>query len=531
MSPTLSELSKIHELHRSGKLELAKKLCKKLLANYPENSEALHALGLILVEQNHLEEALQYLQKAVQLSPQPQFQLHLANTFKMIGAHDKAIETLKNTIEKFPNYSAAYNNLGTLYYAQKKIKEAIHHYQLAINKKNDYIDAYYNLGLALTKKNDFDNALSAFQKVLDYLPEHSAAQFQLARIVMQKGLWDKALFILKGLAAQHPYHTETQVNLGTCYLKQGALQEAKNHYLKALALDPQDSQVLFNLGHIHMQESDTQQAARYYQAVIALNPNDFASHNNLGAIYIFQKNPELALHHFEKALKIQPENVYIGHVISILKNDQHIDATPPAYLQVLFDYYADHYETHLMNNLGYRTPQILMESMLEKQLLPDTEFTILDIGCGTGLCGETFKPYAAYLTGVDLSAEMLKVASAKNIYNELVQDDYLQYLSKKHHSYDLITAADVLIYTGDLSTVFRYTKQALRPGGFFAFNTEISDNKDYAIHASGRFAHSCTYLDKIIEINGLEIVNYRITPARSQNYQPVSCHVYLLKAS
>jgi predicted TPR repeat methyltransferase len=529
MNPAFSDLEKIHDLHQAGELESAKLLCEAFLEANPDHSEALHTLGLILVEQKNITAALEYLLKATQIDPNPQYQLHLANTFKMAGLYEQAITALNKILQEFPEYPPAYNNLGTLYYAQGKVEEAIRSYQLAISKKNDYVDAYYNLGLACAKKNDIEQALSAFDALLKYEPKHSAALFQLARILMQKDLWDEALSVLKDLASQYPHHIETQINLATCYLKQGVLQLAKEHYLTALTLNPQDIQTLYNLGYIYMQEDNIEQAAHYYQSVIALNPHDFAAHNNLGAIYIFQDKFESALNHFQQALHLQPGNIYLEHIVKILNQDQRVTSSPAAYLQVLFDYYADHYDSHLITNLGYQTSRALLNQMQALQLFSDKKLKILDIGCGTGLCGQVFKPYAERLIGVDLSAAMLKVASVKQIYDELIQDDYLNFLSLKHQAYDLIIAADVLIYTGDLSAILQSAQQALTQGGMFAFNAEISNGPDYRIQPSGRFVHSREYIDKIVKIKGLEVIHYSTASTRTQNYQPVNCHLYILR--
>ena len=45
--------------------------------------------------------------------------------------------------------------------------------------------------------------------------------------------------------------------------------------------------------------------------------------------------------------------------------------------------------------------------------------TMLDLGCGTGLAGEAFRPHVDWLEGVDLSPGMIAQARKKTIYDRL----------------------------------------------------------------------------------------------------------------
>lgn len=89
---------------------------------------------------------------------------------------------------------------------------------------------------------------------------------------------------------------------------------------------------------------------------------------------------------------------------------------------------------------------------------------VLDMGCGTGQVGGWLKDYAASLTGVDMSAGMVAVARKKGLYqnlHELSLADYfdgvntLQPTGQRSQMFDIVTAADVLAYVGDLSDTFQ----------------------------------------------------------------------------
>jgi len=530
MNKNPPNIEQLHELHTQGKLDQAKTGYLAIIQKHPNQVEALHALGMISVEEGNLEEATDYFKKAMGFQKHnPRLPLHLSNVLKMQGLFSQATQLLMETIIQFPDYPPAYNNLGTLYYAQGKLTEAIRYYRIALEKEPQYIDAYYNLGLALIKSDKLEAALEAFQKLLGLAPQHSAACYQLASITMRQEKWAEATQLFLELALIHPQHVETLVNLATCYFKQRKLKEAKHYYLQALAENPQDRQVLFNLAVICTEQGEIGETVQHYQELLRQNPDDYDAHHNLGTLYFAKKQMDLAAHHFQQALRIQPDHPPLEHLLKIIHGDQNLLASPPSYLKSLFDYYADHYEPHLLNTLDYQVPQILHKAFLSLHKYNDSKLDILDLGCGTGLCGEVFKFNAASLVGIDLSSKMLAVAAEKKIYDKLICKDLITYLNTQNACFDLILAGDVLVYVGDLSEVFKGIRQALRHQGLFIFNTEISKDQEYHINPYGRFAHHQNYIEKLCENNNLSVIYQQTAITRLQNNQPESGCIFILQ--
>lgn len=444
---------------------------------------------------------------------------------------NKKIEALKKIISEQPNYTPALNSLGALFYTLGKLDDAIHYYQLALEKEPAYIDAYYNLGLALIKQQHYDKAISTYQLLLTHDPNHAAAHFQLASALMLSEKIDDALKQFLLIEENYPNHLETQTNLATCYLKKGLLSEAKSHYLKALELAPDDTQILFNLAVINMQQGNTDIAIQQYQQVVSINPNYFPAHNNLGVAFLSKNHIGFALRHFQTALELQPHHQAIRHTIQVLSKDQHLLTSPPEYITTLFDAYADHYESHLLSALDYQVPNILFEVAKKCVSLPSEQWTILDIGCGTGLCGTLFKPYAKKLIGIDLSANMLALAKQKNCYNELITGDFISYLADYHNTFDLIIAGDVLVYIGDLTDSFKNISSALLNNGLFIFNTEITGHATpgFEMTQSGRFVHQKNYIEQLAKQYHFKILSYQTAMTRQQNNEPVQGHIFVLQ--
>jgi predicted TPR repeat methyltransferase len=182
-------------------------------------------------------------------------------------------------------------------------------------------------------------------------------------------------------------------------------------------------------------------------------------------------------------------------------------APDAAFVRALFDCYAESFDEHLQS-LNYCGPQTLRAAI--NRVMPGrSDLDIVDLGCGTGLSGLAFKSLARHFTGVDFSSRMLVRARRRKIYDRLVESDIVEALQTLPPPYDLIIAADVLIYMGGLEDLFAEIKRILRSQGCFAFTVEKSekDGQDYLLQKSRRYAHSENYIRRLADMNSLDVLS------------------------
>lgn len=440
---------------------------------------------------------------------------------------DEAMLVLQQGLHDYPQEASIDNAIGNIYFAKQQWQEAAAAYQQAIDKQAEYIDAYYNLGLALSKAQEKQQAINSFKAVLLLAPNYVAAKFQLANLYMSVQDRQQAIQLFAAIEKEYPSHVETQINLATCYFQQGFYDKAIEHYLKALALEPNDAQVLFNLGLIYMKQHNIRKAIEYYSQALPYAQDQFTLHNNLAVAFLKIKNQLKALEHFQAALRIKPQDATVNHMVHVLLKDKQISVSPPEYIAALFDDYAHRYDEHLIHDLQYQIPDLFAQTLQALHL--DHPLNILDLGCGTGLCAPILKPYAAYLSGVDLSAAMLAEAAEKHLYDELAHQDIHAFLADKNKAYDLIVAGDVLVYMGNLQPLFKLVSQALKPQGCFLFNLEINSQSDYALSDSGRFSHAVAYVQNLALETEFSIVKADRAKLRLQAGEFIEGELYLLQ--
>lgn len=179
-------------------------------------------------------------------------------------------------------------------------------------------------------------------------------------------------------------------------------------------------------------------------------------------------------------------------------------ALPDAYVRRLFDQYAWHFDTALVEKLSYRAPALLQAAIA--QTAPGRRFArTYDLGCGTGLAGTALRAGTDWLGGVDLSPAMVRVAEQKRIYDELRTGDMARALMDLDAPCDLIMAADVLVYCGDLAPLFAAVKNALTVDGLFAFTVQRADSGAFALGPEQRFSHSRGYIADLAAAAGLTV--------------------------
>jgi predicted TPR repeat methyltransferase len=183
---------------------------------------------------------------------------------------------------------------------------------------------------------------------------------------------------------------------------------------------------------------------------------------------------------------------------------------PPAYVRALFDQYAAGFDDHLVAGLTYRGPERLIAAMECACATLDRAFEFnraIDLGCGTGLMAAALKDHVRSIIGVDLSPRMIEVAKAAGFYDQLRIDDLEPFLATQPAaSSDLMIAADVFVYVGDLDGIFAQCARVIEPGGVFAFTVQRADGAGWALGHDMRFFHSEDYLRTLAASHGFSTV-------------------------
>jgi predicted TPR repeat methyltransferase len=423
-------------LWRDGRLSDAATLLTAAVSLAPSDAAIWSELGAALQASGQSAAAEDCVKASLELNrEQPQAWLFLATLATDAQRYDVAEEAFLNALALAPDLAEASLGLGILYFQQRRFDDAVTWLRAVAPSGDSAASAHALLGQALFLTGDFVGASVALAEATRLLPDEAALRQKLAM----------SRFLATVAAA--------------------SVEEAMAAY------------------------QDTAGAAREDPAVIA----EKAFHLLSG---FGQREAAIRVAQFRLAR--QPDDPMQRYLLAAVKGEK-VPQAPADYLRAYFDRFADNFDTQLVEVLGYHVPTALHALIVQADRgQADRRFRhILDLGCGTGLAAPLLASLGERLTGVDISPGMLARAAERRLYDDLVEADVVAYLAAARRSFDLILAADLLIYIGDLGALMGEVATALQPGGLFAFSIETTDESDYSLLPSGRFAHRPGYIERL----------------------------------
>lgn len=480
----------------------------KIIELEPNIPETWNNMGNIYRLQGELNKAQECFEKALNISPSLVIALNnLSLLYIDWGEIGIAKKHLLSALEIKPDYDEALFNLANLERNQGHYEEALNHYRTALKINPKFVRCFNSMGVALEQLKEFDQAEEAFMNALKIDSKNAETLKNLANVLFFKGLEAQAEQKYKeALQIDHNLF-DAHANLGHLLQKQGRLEEALEHYRRAVIINPKQPEVCNNLALAVQACGELEEAIGLFCNSLYLKPGLIQTKYNLAlAIYNLYRSQDQ-----EKAIKIAENWVrnfkndpIAKHLLYSLKGETNSQKADARYISEFFDAFADDFD-HTLQKLNYQTP-IIIKGLLADLLNSRIKLKILDLGCGTGLCGVCLKPYAQELTGVDLSSAMLEKAQAKNIYDCLEREEITAYLSKEV-KFELIVATDVLCYFGDLQSVCALIKASLTPKGYAIFSIEEElGGAEYKLYPQGRFKHSLSYLEEVLNKTELKII-------------------------
>jgi len=302
--------------------------------------------------------------------------------------------------------------------------------------------------------------------------------------------------------------------------------------------------------------------------VLALDPHtlligiETVSRDDEPSTFLCTENAENAL---RNAATLDATNSLAEELLETITGmDSVHERKPKEFVAELFDSFADTFDEKLMDGLGYTVPQRVGEAA---EKLRTNYGSVLDAGCGTGLAGRYLKPLVEnVMIGVDASKKMLDIAAkcttrkgcglkesqeAKENDNvgEALYDDLLvldleemtlgntlntrrppETKSETIAGFDLIVAADVLVYFGSISNLLQTFARISTSGAALIFTCERATNEEaplgWRLLSSGRFSHTKQHALDAASDAGYDLVSYEEIVPRMEKGEEVQGHMF-----
>ena len=380
--------------------------------------------------------------------------------------------------------------------------------------------AFFFEGNALFERDQLEDAAGRYRAALALVPGRPSILANLGVTLCRLGRWPEAVATLTQATKADPGHRDAWVALG---LSQEALSNwaAAAHALQqGVKLGASTAQLQLSLALCLLRLERPDEAMEALDRALAIDPTLAEAWSQRGSVLRELGQYAEAARCFEQALAHGGEETLHRFYLASVRAGEATPAQPPrAYVEALFDEYADDFQSHLIQHLKYQAH----ETLLAPLRVGGRHFPlVLDLGCGTGLCGQLVRPHADAVDGVDLAQAMVEQARATGAYRCVEQGDLLGFLRSQTEAADLVIAADVFIYVGALDEVFAAVRQRLHPGGCFAFSVELAgDGQELQLRPSLRYAHSPAYVERLAQAHGFRVRQTWQAPLREDQRKPV----------
>jgi predicted TPR repeat methyltransferase len=354
-----------------------------------------------------------------------------------------------------------------------------------------------------------DNPWAAAEALIEAGRAHEAARGLRARLAEGRGGALARTLLVKALLASNDI--------------EGALAEAR----EAVSLNPGLPLSLVTLGEALLAAENLPAAIAELQRALRLDPDHAGARFLEGRAWTEAGEGDKALEIFAR---LDPALAGLEEWKARAAAMKRAPRSDPGYVRHLFDQFSADYDARMRGTLAYAAPEIL--GALAETVMPGArDLRVLDLGCGTGLAGEVFRARAIRLDGIDLSPAMIAKARAKRIYDALKVGDIEPALAGPGPCYDLIIAADTLVYLGDLALVLNGARSRLAGQGYFLFTVEAGA-EDFALGPKRRWRHSQTYLRRAAAEAGFAVAGLvAASPRREAQESVQGFAVALLRGS
>ena len=418
--------------------------------------------------------------------------------------------------------------------------------------------------MAAHKAERFDEAEAGYLRVLEARPDHAKALYYLGLLQFHRGDTTTAIKFVQRCLNFARTSGPAWNTLGGLFVAAGRKTEARDAYRRATAVAPAMAEAWYNYGICLRDEGDAEGAIVALRTSLAREPGYSRSYEALATVlYQVGRTQEAADVYREWAAQ-EPQSAKARHMVAAVSQRDVPARAADDYVRELFDGAARSFDANL-GKLNYQAPAMVVEALIRAARGAAGEVrgvareargaadevrgtagdhargatvqpasargeasqglaSVLDAGCGTGLCGPLLRSHCGRLVGVDLSPLMVERARARECYDELVVAELSAFMQSRPRAFNAIVSADTLVYFGALEEPLKAARDALQDEGVLVFTVEAlpaTESHDYRLEAHGRYAHGEPYVRRALAIAGFAVAAFEAATLREESGEPV----------
>jgi len=298
--PSQQQLNSLLEFFQKGQYAAAEASAFSLTQKFPEHQFSWKVLAAIFSQTGRKSDAINAMQKVVQLSPQDlESRSNLNNMLREAGRFEEALASCNQAIELNPDFAGAHYNLGVTLHELGRLEEAALSYRQAVALQSNFTDAHSNLAGTLRQLRRLEEAETSCRQVIALEPGFALGYSDLGIVLRELGRLEEAEASYRQALALNPNLARVHNSLGSTLREMGRLEDAEVSYRQAIALEPDLALAYSNLGVALKILGRFEEAEENYRHAIALQPGYGEARYNLGTLLFEGKRYDDAAAQFE----------------------------------------------------------------------------------------------------------------------------------------------------------------------------------------------------------------------------------------
>lgn len=172
---------------RAGRILDTQVCCQQALELDPGHADTLHLLGLLSLQAEQYDAAIEWSARAIRSDPKPEYLLTLGTTLTRQGRHEEAFKTVEKAIQLKPEDAELWTSLGRTLVNLKRPADALVSFQHALKLNPHHWDAACQSGILFYQSRRLQEALVAFDLCDRVRPNHFSTVYMRALILHEQG--------------------------------------------------------------------------------------------------------------------------------------------------------------------------------------------------------------------------------------------------------------------------------------------------------------------------------------------------------
>jgi len=240
---------------RDGRHLDARVCCQQALGIDAEHTDAQHIMGLLFLHAKQYNEALEWIVRAIRRAPKPEYLASFGTVLQQHGRCEEALNVLDKAIQLRPNDAALWRQRGDIFIQLARPDQALLSFQHALKLDPNHHDALYKSDVLLHKLGQNEEAIAHLDLSDRLCPDHAPTLRTRAWVLYSLKRFEESATEGRQAHQLDPGNADICNNLGLALRRLGRNEEALAWFEKAIEIQPRLADAFDNklvaLFHLH----------------------------------------------------------------------------------------------------------------------------------------------------------------------------------------------------------------------------------------------------------------------------------------